>query len=503
MPHPDMNDSWSGGHPDEGLLHEWLDEQLSASDAEQMQAHVASCVECQARAAEARGLMAASHRILSALDDVPANVLPTNFPTLDVVAAKANTGIEKKRTPPKRLFRWQTVGKIAAVLVFAVAIAKSGFLENDVAVPLSAAKNDAAAGAAPAGAIAPVAAAPVTPAPSQVANAEREIAAADRVTAKRVVAEPTAVATRAAAERAMAGGAAAARDVNATAADKRAPEHAKASLADNTSQQTRIAAEAVAPKAELAPPPPTRAEVTSVAELSGRVAGARADAVASALPRADTVSRAASPIATAERRTEMSFSTVVTAADSSLLKNRRSAPNTRLAAGAPMPSAPAVSAPAAVFPASSPAAMAMSANAISAVRSPFDSLTLNRTACTPSCEVTTLHINAAGDVRYAVGVGNTQRVVMSKLSTAAHDSLIALLVRTFPDSVARVGRVSCEQRGTAGTAALQFVIDYALRIPERATIRCTQSAAELQRLSESVDSIAATRSLRLRVRPQD
>ena len=29
MPHPDIGAHWEGGHPDEGLLHEWLDEQLS------------------------------------------------------------------------------------------------------------------------------------------------------------------------------------------------------------------------------------------------------------------------------------------------------------------------------------------------------------------------------------------------------------------------------------------------------------------------------------------
>lgn len=493
MPHPDMNDSWAGGHPDEGLLHEWLDEQLSAADADQMQAHVASCAECQARVAEARGLIAASHRILSALDEVPANVLPANFPTLDAVTTRPTADAQQKRTPAKRVFRWQNIGKVAAVLVFAVAIAKSGFMSDDVVVPLSAAKDDAAAGAAPA-----EAAAPVAPAPRQVASAERELTATERAAAKRAVTE------RAVADRAVAAGYADARDASGTAADKMATEQAKPSLTANMSREKRAAKESSVPKVEMATSPPALIEAAPVAVLSGRVAAARADAVAPPLVKADTISRAA-PLATtaptAERRAEMNFSTVVTSADTASLRTNRSASSRGLAAGAPMPSSPAAASPAARPPV---ALMAKSTNASTTIlHSTFDSLTLSRNACTPSCEVTALHINSVGDVRYAVGVGNTQRVVMSKLSNNARDSLIALLVRTFPDSAARVGRVSCEQRGNSGTPTLQFVIDYAVRIPERATGRCAQSSAELRRLGVSVDSIADASALRLRVPPQN
>ena len=75
MAHPD-DDQIVSGHPDEGTIHAWLDGQLSSGDAERVETHVAACVECRARVAEARGFIAASSRILTALDGVPARVVP-------------------------------------------------------------------------------------------------------------------------------------------------------------------------------------------------------------------------------------------------------------------------------------------------------------------------------------------------------------------------------------------------------------------------------------------
>lgn len=63
-------------HPDEGTIHAWLDGELSADKVVSLEAHVAECDECSARVAEARGLIAASSRIVSALDIVPAGVIP-------------------------------------------------------------------------------------------------------------------------------------------------------------------------------------------------------------------------------------------------------------------------------------------------------------------------------------------------------------------------------------------------------------------------------------------
>ncbi len=64
------------GHIDEGTLHAWLDGALSPDESARVEAHVVSCAACSAAAAEARGLVAAASRILTALDDVPGGVAP-------------------------------------------------------------------------------------------------------------------------------------------------------------------------------------------------------------------------------------------------------------------------------------------------------------------------------------------------------------------------------------------------------------------------------------------
>ncbi len=62
--------------PDEGLIHAWLDGQLPPDDAARIEELAATDPEWAAAVAEARGLVAASSRILSALDHVPAGVVP-------------------------------------------------------------------------------------------------------------------------------------------------------------------------------------------------------------------------------------------------------------------------------------------------------------------------------------------------------------------------------------------------------------------------------------------
>jgi anti-sigma factor RsiW len=63
-------------HPDEGTIHAWLDGELPEDQANEIVAHAEGCPECSAMVAEARGLIAASTRILTALDNVPAGVIP-------------------------------------------------------------------------------------------------------------------------------------------------------------------------------------------------------------------------------------------------------------------------------------------------------------------------------------------------------------------------------------------------------------------------------------------
>ncbi|HJQ54802.1 MAG TPA: zf-HC2 domain-containing protein [Gemmatimonadaceae bacterium] len=67
-------------HPDEGTIHAWLDGALGADEAAQIDAHVNGCAECAAAVAEARGFIAASSRILTALDNAPRGVIPAAAP---------------------------------------------------------------------------------------------------------------------------------------------------------------------------------------------------------------------------------------------------------------------------------------------------------------------------------------------------------------------------------------------------------------------------------------
>lgn len=62
--------------PDDGLIHAWLDGQLPPDEAARVEQMVQSDAGWAAAAADARGLIAASARILSALDHVPSGVLP-------------------------------------------------------------------------------------------------------------------------------------------------------------------------------------------------------------------------------------------------------------------------------------------------------------------------------------------------------------------------------------------------------------------------------------------
>src|SRR3954465_11646121 len=67
-------------HPDEGTIHAWLDGALTADEAVGVEAHVKQCAQCQAAVAEARGFIAASSRILTALDNAPRGVIPVTQP---------------------------------------------------------------------------------------------------------------------------------------------------------------------------------------------------------------------------------------------------------------------------------------------------------------------------------------------------------------------------------------------------------------------------------------
>jgi len=63
-------------HPDEGLIHAWLDGELDPAEAARVEDLVRHDPAWAGAAAEARGLIAATSRIVASLDNVPANVVP-------------------------------------------------------------------------------------------------------------------------------------------------------------------------------------------------------------------------------------------------------------------------------------------------------------------------------------------------------------------------------------------------------------------------------------------
>ena len=56
-------------HPDEGTIHAWLDDALTAEESARIEEHVSSCASCAAAVAEARGLIAGASRVVAMLDD--------------------------------------------------------------------------------------------------------------------------------------------------------------------------------------------------------------------------------------------------------------------------------------------------------------------------------------------------------------------------------------------------------------------------------------------------
>ena len=115
-------------HLDEGTIHAWLDGQLPRDEAQRVEAHVAECRPCADAVAEARGLIAASSRILTALDTVPREVVPKQGSfraelaaarAADVVA-DAFVPLEEAVRPRRRWFRGPASLAAAATIVVAI-----------------------------------------------------------------------------------------------------------------------------------------------------------------------------------------------------------------------------------------------------------------------------------------------------------------------------------------------------------------------------------------------
>src|SRR5215472_16102504 len=85
-------------HLDEGTIHAWLDGALDAEQEREAEAHAARCTECAVKVADARGMIAAASRILTALDDVPGGVLPQGSSAMPPV--RSSIRATTRRLPP-------------------------------------------------------------------------------------------------------------------------------------------------------------------------------------------------------------------------------------------------------------------------------------------------------------------------------------------------------------------------------------------------------------------
>ncbi len=105
-------------HPDEGLVHTWLDGAASADESRSIEAHIGSCDDCRAVVLEARGLIAGSSRIVGALDSVPGSVIPAELSTF-AGGGVATIAAGRVRKPS---FWRSPAFRIAASLLFVVGV---------------------------------------------------------------------------------------------------------------------------------------------------------------------------------------------------------------------------------------------------------------------------------------------------------------------------------------------------------------------------------------------
>lgn len=182
-------------HLDEGMIHAWLDGQLPPSEAAAVEAHVTECRPCADTVAEARGLIAASSRILTMLDGAPKGVIPdASVEGSQESPVEVGAGGAARSARHRRWFRGPQLAAAAMLLVavgtFAV-VRQRGvsdspqLLSTDAAAPApggaSSARADGSARPAPslatAGAGRPSDAPAAPPAPA-VPNDERVVGAA-------------------------------------------------------------------------------------------------------------------------------------------------------------------------------------------------------------------------------------------------------------------------------------------------------------------------------------
>lgn len=175
-------------HLDEGTIHAWLDGALSEADARAAESHVTGCATCSAAVAEARGLIAASSRILSALDEpVGASAAPS---TRSLPPREHETLVRRRRVS----IGWMRAAAVLVVAAGSLTVARvvgrstTAFdARREMAAPESSPAGAATATAAPMADRATDVPAPATA--SRRAGEETRAAAAAVPMAKRAAAQ--------------------------------------------------------------------------------------------------------------------------------------------------------------------------------------------------------------------------------------------------------------------------------------------------------------------------
>src|SRR5690606_32643065 len=138
-------------------LHARLDDALAPDEAARVERHVRECAECAAAVAEARGLIAASSRILSALDDVVGGVIPRPAREADGDGGAAPLRLRLRR-PWWQRPQFAAAAGIAFIAVAASVVARRGGVGSVADYSMERAPaSEAPLGAAPAATPSPAA----------------------------------------------------------------------------------------------------------------------------------------------------------------------------------------------------------------------------------------------------------------------------------------------------------------------------------------------------------
>jgi putative zinc finger protein len=249
-------------HPDEGTLHAYIDGELPGAEAKALEAHVAGCASCSAALAEARGLVAVTSQVISALDAVPA---AARTPAAVVGRASTERAARVSRPPVFRMPYARAAALLLLVGGSAFVADRSGMFDRSARPRAVSMEADAAQSSAPAIEPAAEAAASAPAASAPASSASTDLSTASVGSASGAVARKEAT-PRVVANRAMRDGALAKDNERAMAAPETLSSIRQQDAATAVSlkraesaEATRAPALAAAPPAPpMAPPPPAR-----------------------------------------------------------------------------------------------------------------------------------------------------------------------------------------------------------------------------------------------------